>query len=87
VEHDGEEVRSLSGAADARGLFCGGTLALEAMAAMTRGLGAVRSNVPLRPVWALADVSRSQGHTVIDFGEDALSEGRAHPNHRSESQS
>jgi FdrA protein len=73
------EVGSPAEGADVRGLFCGGTLALEAMAAMTRGLGAVRSNVPLRPEWALEDVSRSHGHTVIDFGADALTEGRAHP--------
>jgi FdrA protein len=62
-----------------RGLFCGGTLCYEAMAVVARVVGRVGSNIPLRPEWGLADPHRSEGHTFVDFGDDALTEGRAHP--------
>ena len=63
-----------------RGLFSGGTLCYEAMAVVARTLaGRVASNIPLRPEWRLADAARSDGHTFVDFGDDAMTEGRAHP--------
>lgn len=63
-----------------RGLFCGGTLADEAMlVAEAAGLGAIRSNTPLSPELALGAGLRADGHVVIDFGDDALTRGRAHP--------
>jgi len=62
-----------------RGLFCGGTLCYEAMAVVANVVGRVASNIPLRPEWRLADSNRSEGHTFVDFGDDALTEGRAHP--------
>jgi FdrA protein len=62
-----------------RGLFCGGTLCYEAMAAVSGVVGRVGSNIPLQPEWRLADPHRSEGHTFVDFGDDAMTEGRAHP--------
>jgi FdrA protein len=62
-----------------RGLFSGGTLCYEAMAVVADVVGRVASNIPLRPEWRLADSNRSEGHTFVDFGDDALTEGRAHP--------
>jgi FdrA protein len=65
-----------------RGLFAGGTLCDEAMAIASEALGPVWSNIPLRPEWALADplgAPPSGGHAMIDFGDDALTAGRAHP--------
>jgi FdrA protein len=62
-----------------RGLFCGGTLCYEAMAVVAKVVGRVASNIPLRPEWRLADPHRSERHTFVDFGDDALTEGRAHP--------
>src|SRR5215218_3656913 len=62
-----------------RGLFCGGTLCYEAMAVVANVVGRVASNIPLRPEWRLADSNRSDGHSFVDFGDDALTEGRAHP--------
>jgi succinyl-CoA synthetase alpha subunit len=62
-----------------RGLFSGGTLCYEAMAVVAGVVGRVASNIPLRPEWRLADVNRSEGHTFVDFGDDAMTEGRAHP--------
>ncbi len=62
-----------------RGLFCGGTLADEAMLVAGEVLGDIRSNIPLRPDLALGPDLRDAGHVVIDFGDDALTQGRAHP--------
>jgi FdrA protein len=63
-----------------RGLFCGGTLCDEAMLLASAVLGEVRSNIPLRPEWALADpLAMAAGHWMVDFGDDALTRGRAHP--------
>jgi FdrA protein len=62
-----------------RGLFCGGSLCYEAMHVIAATGRSIASNVPLRSEWRLADVHSSEGHTFIDFGEDELTEGRAHP--------
>ncbi|MEO6501718.1 MAG: FdrA family protein [Jatrophihabitantaceae bacterium] len=62
-----------------RGLFCGGTLCDEAMLIASAELGEVRSNIALRPEWALDAGLRWPGHLMIDFGDDALTQGRAHP--------
>lgn len=64
-----------------RGLFCGGTLADEAMLVASQELGGVgiRSNIPLAPELGLGPGLRAQGHLVIDFGDDELTRGRAHP--------
>ena len=62
-----------------RGLFAGGTLCDEAMVIAAAALGEVRSNIPLRPEWAVGDDLRSDSHLMVDFGDDALTQGRAHP--------
>ncbi|MPZ93473.1 MAG: FdrA family protein [Propionibacteriales bacterium] len=62
-----------------RGLFAGGTLCDEAMLIVADALGEVRSNIPLRPDWALPDDLRAPGHLMIDFGDDRLTRGRPHP--------
>ena len=62
-----------------RGLFCGGTLADEAMIIAGERLGPIRSNIPLSPGLALGPDLRSSSHVVIDFGDDALTQGRPHP--------
>lgn len=67
-----------------RGLFVGGTLCDEAMVIASEALGEVRSNIPLRPQWQL-DVGGALtwdsggAHTMVDFGDDALTSGRPHP--------
>jgi FdrA protein len=66
-----------------RGLFVGGTLCDEAMLVATEVLGPVHSNIPLSPELALgpdlAAPAGGAGHTMVDFGDDALTAGRAHP--------
>jgi FdrA protein len=65
-----------------RGLYSGGTLCDEAMLIASAVLGEIRSNIALRPEWALpADLRHpsSGGHLMIDFGDDLLTQGRPHP--------
>lgn len=62
-----------------RGLFVGGTLCDEAMLIASEALGPVRSNIPLSPELALDSSLVAEAHTMIDFGDDALTAGRAHP--------
>jgi FdrA protein len=60
-----------------RGLYSGGTLCDEAMLIASSTLGApVYSNIPLRPEWGSV---RRDGPLMIDFGDDELTRGRAHP--------
>ncbi|MGR7024757.1 FdrA family protein [Geodermatophilus sp. URMC 62] len=67
-----------------KGFYSGGTLADEAMLLAAPVLGDVRSNTPLRPdLGFVVDPSApdlsAPGHVVVDFGDDALTVGRAHP--------
>ncbi len=62
-----------------RGLFCGGTLADEAMLVAGEALGDIWSNNPLRADLAVGADLRAAGHVVLDFGDDGLTRGRAHP--------
>ena len=62
-----------------RGLFVGGTRCDEAMLVAAERLGPVRSNIPLSPQLALDDSLSADAHLMVDFGDDALTRGRAHP--------
>jgi FdrA protein len=62
-----------------KGFYSGGTLADEAMLLAAPVLGDVRSNTPLRPELDLGTDLSARGHVVVDFGDDALTVGRAHP--------
>jgi FdrA protein len=62
-----------------RGLFSGGTLAYEALLILQEYLPQVFSNVPLDQAFRLANAMTSQGHTVVDLGEDEFTVGRLHP--------
>lgn len=62
-----------------RGLFCGGTMADEAMFVAGAELGDIRSNIPLRPELAIDPAAASEGHVVLDFGDDEMTRGRPHP--------
>lgn len=61
------------------GLFAGGTLCDEAMIVAAETLGGLHSNIPLSPELALDSDLRHEGHLAIDFGDDALTQGRPHP--------
>lgn len=62
-----------------RGLFAGGTLCDEAMIVAGESLGPIHSNIPLHPDLALPADLRHDGHLMIDFGDDELTQGRPHP--------
>ena len=62
-----------------RGLFAGGTLCDEAMLIAADRLGPITSNIPLAGGRPVGDDLASVGHTMIDFGDDRLTQGRPHP--------
>jgi FdrA protein len=63
-----------------RGLFVGGTLCTEAMLIASDRLGPVHSNIALEPDFALDPHHPAPAqHTMLDYGDDALTAGRAHP--------
>ncbi len=61
-----------------RGLFCGGTVCQEVMGLVREKYPNVYSNIG-DPAYRLADVHISKDHTMIDFGDDAFTQGRPHP--------
>ncbi|MGH2481573.1 MAG: hypothetical protein ACRDHW_18120, partial [Ktedonobacteraceae bacterium] len=62
-----------------RALYSGGTLCYEAMLLLSEQVGAVASNIPLRPQWALAINEMYRGHTALDLGTDEFTRGKPHP--------
>lgn len=62
-----------------RALYSGGAFCYEALTLLSPILGPVRSTTPLDPANALADPWRSEGHTVVDLGDDVFTRGRPHP--------
>lgn len=62
-----------------RGLFCGGTLCDEAMFAALEKYPDVYSNIQPDPAYRLQDLSVSQAHTFLDFGDDDFTNGKPHP--------
>lgn len=62
-----------------RGLYSGGTLAYEAQLLLRDHLPVVYSNMPLEKHLRLPNATISQGHTIVDLGEDEFTVGRLHP--------
>ena len=60
-----------------RGFFTGGTLCYEAQVVLSRALGPVYSNIPLRPDLGLP--APPGGHICLDLGEEEYTRGRPHP--------
>jgi FdrA protein len=60
-----------------RGFFTGGTLCYEAQVVLTRSLGPVYSNIPLRPDLGLP--APPGAHICLDLGEEEYTKGRPHP--------
>jgi FdrA protein len=60
-----------------RGFFTGGTLCYEAQVVLTRSLGPVHSNIPLRPDLGLP--APPGAHICLDLGEEEYTKGRPHP--------
>jgi FdrA protein len=60
-----------------RGLFSGGTLCYEALVILSRFLGPVYSNTPIRTGWSLP--APDGAHICLDLGEEEFTKGRPHP--------
>jgi succinyl-CoA synthetase alpha subunit len=62
-----------------RGYYTGGTVADEAMFILHGLTGALWSNNQTLPAFILPDPKKSQGHTIVDLGDDVFTVGRPHP--------
>lgn len=62
-----------------RGLFSGGTLAYETMLGFQATLSPLYSNGPITSNQTLKDPLHSEGHTIIDLGDEFFMVGRLHP--------
>jgi FdrA protein len=60
-----------------RGFFTGGTLCYEAQVILSRSLGPVYSNIPLRSGLGLP--APAGAHICLDLGEEEYTKGRPHP--------
>ncbi len=88
ARHGGRALRPLNEARSStaaprrylRGLLSGGTLAYELALALRPLVSPLYSNLSSSAgVLPLADIGHSQGHTVLDLGDDELTIGRPHP--------
>ena len=62
-----------------RGLFCGGTLTSEALTIIRPYVDGIKSNVAKKEHEKLKDVFVSNGHTLLDLGDDVFTFGKPHP--------
>ena len=63
-----------------RGVYTGGTLCAEAQAIVGRTIPGIRSNAPLDKAGGkMNDPMRSEGHAVVDLGDDFFTRGKPHP--------
>ncbi|HSJ90342.1 MAG TPA: hypothetical protein VK909_24230, partial [Anaerolineales bacterium] len=62
-----------------RGLFSGGTLAYEALLGLQATLAPLYSNAPITSNQLVNDPLHSEGHTIIDLGDEFFMVGRLHP--------
>lgn len=62
-----------------RGLYTGGTLTDEALFLAHKALGGVKSNNQTDKAYLLADPKKSEGHTIVDLGDDVFTVGKPHP--------
>ena len=65
-----------------RGLYSGGSLCDESLLILrdpAMGLGKVLSNAGGDPNLLLADAWKSEGHALVDLGEEEFTRGRPHP--------
>ncbi|MDD5729225.1 MAG: hypothetical protein PHV59_11750, partial [Victivallales bacterium] len=59
-------------------IFCGGTLAEEAMLIMRRRIGNIYSNAPVNPETQIENPHISRENCVIDIGDEEFTRGKPH---------
>ena len=62
-----------------RGLYSGGTFCYEALSLLGGRLESMRSNTSFPATGLINDPWHSEGHTVLDLGDDVFTRGRPHP--------
>ncbi len=62
-----------------RGLFSGGTFCYETSILLGAALPTLKSNTPVTKAMEIADAWKSEGHCLIDLGDDEFTRGRPHP--------
>jgi succinyl-CoA synthetase alpha subunit len=62
-----------------RGFYTGGTLCYEAQTICSKYFQEVWSNIPLKSEKTTQNPLKPEGHCLIDYGEDAFTQGRLHP--------
>lgn len=63
-----------------RGVYTGGTLCAEAQAIVGDTVPGIHSNAPLNKISRLMpDPRKSEGHAVVDMGDDLFTRGKPHP--------
>ena len=62
-----------------KGLFCGGTLTAETLSILRDHVEGVKSNVAKKKEEKIKDPLQSDGHNLIDLGDDIFTQGKPHP--------
>ncbi|PFG56291.1 succinyl-CoA synthetase alpha subunit [Vibrio sp. ES.051] len=62
-----------------RGVFAGGTFCFEAQLICDKADITGYSNTPVTAYHSLNNIWESQGHTIVDLGDDEFTQGRPHP--------
>jgi FdrA protein len=70
--------RPAAGQKYVRGLFSGGTFGLQATMLLQEAVD-VHSNTKIGRSLPLGDLFKSEGHTIVDLGDEVLTRGRPHP--------
>ncbi|AUD63602.1 hypothetical protein BK010_08880 [Tenericutes bacterium MO-XQ] len=62
-----------------KGLFCGGTLTAEALSVLRKDLKGITSNVAKKENEKMHNPMESNGHNLVDLGDDIFTQGKPHP--------
>ncbi len=62
-----------------KGLFCGGTLTAETLSVLRPSLKNITSNVAKKDYEKMVDPMKSNGHNLVDLGDDIFTQGKPHP--------
>lgn len=62
-----------------KGLFCGGTLTAETLSVLRDELDGITSNVSKKADEKMKDPMKSNGHNLVDLGDDIFTQGKPHP--------
>ena len=62
-----------------KGLFCGGTLTAETLSVLRPKLKHITSNVAKKDYEKMQDPLISNGHNLVDLGDDVFTQGKPHP--------